>query len=423
MSSRQCYACCYGEAVRCSVADLQLSRMWDIDTQGPDSPMMFQVFIGGGKFVKPHVGKFLQILSWMRIFCGQCKYFAHKVVHVINVFFCSHWMLNICLCTTIQKCFSIFFFFLQQILDDAQSPDPEDFVCDICRASISYEQQLVKHRQIHSQSWWPSTRTRASGNNSLVSPPWRTLIDMHLQNSSEALNHIFGSKFTTPSKFQNTFRDEENSSPHSNQFLTPTKYQSPTHSQTPSKFPNPKIFQSPMQSQDASSPLEIDLLAKKKLTDSPKVIAKSQQKLITCTFCFLSLATEKLLNAHLLEKHQFADTGSRNSNSVSRYSNDSVNNVPDHETVVKMEPGTSPPILGSQQKYKCSKCNYRNVYDEVKQHQRTLHTDCEFMCDYTLCTYLFTTANGLRKHMFKNHGQTNPFVVKFVSKYFSSVNL
>ena len=164
----------------------------------------------------------------------------------------------------------------QKMLVEAQSPDPEDFVCDICCTSISSEQQLVKHRQIHLQSWWPSTR--AYGNNSLVSPPQCTLIDMHPQNSSEVLNNIFGSKLTTPSKFQNTFRDKENSSPHSNQFLTPTKYQSPSHFQTPSKF------QSPMQSQIASSPLEIDLLAKNKLTDSLKVIAKSQQKLITCSF-------------------------------------------------------------------------------------------------------------------------------------------
>ena len=235
---------------------------------------------------------------------------------------------------------------------------------------------------------------------------------MYLQNSSEVLNNIFGSKLTTPSKFHNTFRDEENSSPHSNQFLTPTKYQSPSHFQTPSKF------QSPMQSQIASSPLKIDLLVKKKLTDSLKVIAKSQQKLITCTFCFLPLATEKLLNAHLLEKHQFADAGSCNSNAMSRNSNDSVNNAPDHETVVKMEPETSPPIAGSQQKYRYSKCNYRNVYDKVKQHRRMLHMDCKFMCDYTLCTYLFTTANGLRKHMSKNHGQNNPFVCEICEQIF-----
>ena len=130
------------------------------------------------------------------------------------------------------------------------------------------------------------------------------------------------------------------------------------------------------------------------------------------------MATEKLLNAHLLEKHQFANAGSHNSNAMSRNSNDSVNNAPDHETVVKMEPGTSPPIAGSQQKYKCSKCNYRNVYDEVKQHQRMLHMDCEFMCDYTLCTYLFTTPNGLRKHMSKNHGQNNPFVCEISEQIF-----
>ena len=99
-------------------------------------------------------------------------------------------------------------------------------------------------------------------------------------------------------------------------------------------------------------------------------------------------------------------------------SNNSVNNVPDHESVVKMEPGTSPPIVGSQQKYKCSKCNYRNVYDKVKQHQRMLHMDCEFMCDYTLCTYLFTTPNGLRKHMSKNHSQNNPFVCEICEQIF-----
>ena len=36
--------------------------LWDTDTQGPHSPMMFLVYLGGGKFVKPHVGKFLNYL-------------------------------------------------------------------------------------------------------------------------------------------------------------------------------------------------------------------------------------------------------------------------------------------------------------------------------------------------------------------------
>ena len=36
--------------------------LWDTDTQGPHSPMMFLVYLGGGKFVKPHVGKFLNDL-------------------------------------------------------------------------------------------------------------------------------------------------------------------------------------------------------------------------------------------------------------------------------------------------------------------------------------------------------------------------
>ena len=135
-------------------------------------------------------------------------------------------MLNFSLCIIIQKHFFFFLFFAanprrcpaKKMLVKAQSPDPEDLVCDICRTSISSKQQLVKHRQIHSQSWWPSTR--AYGNNSLVSPPWCTLIDMYPQNSSEVLNNILGSKLTTPSKFQNTFRDEE--SPHSRGVLIQT---------------------------------------------------------------------------------------------------------------------------------------------------------------------------------------------------------
>ena len=330
-----------------------------------------------------------------------------------------------------SKTLLFFFFFAanpqrhpaKKTLVEAQSPDPEDFVFDICCASISSEQQLVKHRQIHSQSWWPSTRTRAYSNNSLVSPPRHTLIDMHLQNLSEALNHIFGSKLTTPSKFQNTFRDEENSSPHSNQFLTPTKYQSPSHFQTPSKFQNPKIFQSPTQSQNASSPLKIDLLAKKKLTDSPKVISKSQQKLITCTFCFLPLATEKLLNAHLLEKHQFANAGSCNSNAMSCNSNDSVNNAPDHETVVKMEPGTSPPISGSRQKYKPVNViieMFMMRWNNIREH----YTRTASSCVIPLCVHIFSPQQmGSESICSKTMGRQTLSFVKFVSKYFSSVKL
>ena len=34
-------------------------ELWDTDTQGPHSLMMFLVYLGGGKFVKPHVGKIL----------------------------------------------------------------------------------------------------------------------------------------------------------------------------------------------------------------------------------------------------------------------------------------------------------------------------------------------------------------------------
>ena len=37
-------------------------RLWDTDIQGPHSLMMFLVYLGGGKFVKPRVGKFLNYL-------------------------------------------------------------------------------------------------------------------------------------------------------------------------------------------------------------------------------------------------------------------------------------------------------------------------------------------------------------------------
>ena len=36
--------------------------LWDTDTQGPHSPMMFLVYLGSGKFVKPHVNKFFNYL-------------------------------------------------------------------------------------------------------------------------------------------------------------------------------------------------------------------------------------------------------------------------------------------------------------------------------------------------------------------------
>ena len=36
--------------------------LWDTDTQGPYSLMMLLVYLGSGKFVKPHVGKFLNNL-------------------------------------------------------------------------------------------------------------------------------------------------------------------------------------------------------------------------------------------------------------------------------------------------------------------------------------------------------------------------
>ena len=36
--------------------------LWDTDMQGPHSLMMFLVYLGSGKFVKPHVGTFLNYL-------------------------------------------------------------------------------------------------------------------------------------------------------------------------------------------------------------------------------------------------------------------------------------------------------------------------------------------------------------------------
>lgn len=32
--------------------------VWDTDIAGPESPVMWLVYVGEGKFVRPHVGKF-----------------------------------------------------------------------------------------------------------------------------------------------------------------------------------------------------------------------------------------------------------------------------------------------------------------------------------------------------------------------------
>jgi len=37
---------------------INLHGVWDSDTAGPESPMIWLVYVGEGKFVRPHVGKF-----------------------------------------------------------------------------------------------------------------------------------------------------------------------------------------------------------------------------------------------------------------------------------------------------------------------------------------------------------------------------
>ena len=32
--------------------------IWDSDTTGPEAPVVFLVYLGEGRFVRPHVGKF-----------------------------------------------------------------------------------------------------------------------------------------------------------------------------------------------------------------------------------------------------------------------------------------------------------------------------------------------------------------------------
>ena len=144
----------------------------------------------------------------------------------------------------------------------------------------------------------------------------------------------------------------------------------------------------------------------------PKHIPKSQQNLFNCSFCFLPLENEKNLNAHLLQQHNYDPSLSQNDNNVDL--------SPKENKIIKLEPGTSPPNPESAEKikYKCTKCSFRNTYAVVKEHQHMEHSDCGYMCDYTLCTYLFTTVNGLRKHLLKSHGKKNPFVCEICEKIF-----
>ena len=87
---------------------------------------------------------------------------------------------------------------------------------------------------------------------------------------------------------------------------------------------------------------------------------------------------------------------------------------------IKLEPGTSPPNPESAEKikYKCTKCSFRNTYTVVKEHQVRQHSDCSYMCNYTMCTYLFTTVNGIKKHLLKSHSENNPFMCEFGEKVF-----
>ena len=272
----------------------------------------------------------------------------------------------------------------------------QQFTCNICFATLQSRDALNRHRQIHPKTWWPSTEYSGKGNNSNLNSPPQPFrqSEMRPQNLCSNLDRANISQATS-----GNFRN-------SSQFSKPV-FTTPQKSLAPSKFAT-STKHTNVQNETPSGAL--DLCIEKPRGFSEKDLPKSQQKLISCTFCFLPLETPKMLQTHLAKEHSFTGTASQNSNK----SITSPNNC------VKLEPGTSPPDEKNarNQKYKCNKCPFRNYYAEVKQHQKDVHSECEFMCDYILCTYVFTTAQGLRKHMLKSHGEKNPFVCEICEQIF-----
>ena len=251
-------------------------------------------------------------------------------------------------------------------VEKALQPTLQEFNCEICYATLHSQEALDRHKSLHTKSWWPATS------------PQRLKSEIHPQNS-------FSDSANCMDLLAKPIQKATSNS------VTPTQFQL----QSPPKRNN--------QFQTDSSVRDLC-----KVTSSPKNVPKSQQKLYSCTFCFSPLETEKMLNMHLAEFHNFDGSVSQNSQSQGQ------------DKCVKLEPGTSPPDekIARKLKYKCSKCSYKNYFQEVKQHQRTVHSECEYMCDYLLCTYLFTTPNGLRKHMLKSHDEPNPFVCEICEQIF-----
>ena len=182
---------------------------------------------------------------------------------------------------------------------------------------------------------------------------------------------LFGSKCSENS-VQNTLTGECNCIPNSERFLSPSKYQSPsvfkdaTNFSTPMKFQITDIFQTPTKFQtpvkeqtpnkfQSSSNFPTSLV-------SQKNIPKSQQKLYICTFGYLPLCMEKLLNIHLAELHNFSGSGSRNSN------HHVVNNASVQENVGKTGAWNIFCIYSKPAKYKFCKYNYKNGGETTLKH-------------------------------------------------------
>ena len=48
--------------------------VWDSETTGPETPMIVLVYVGEGKFVRPHVGKFREIVEFILRCDTSCHY-------------------------------------------------------------------------------------------------------------------------------------------------------------------------------------------------------------------------------------------------------------------------------------------------------------------------------------------------------------
>ena len=347
----------------------------------------------------------------------------------------------------------------------------KDFSCDICFVTLDSEQALRKHRSLHSTSWWPQLTLRNdSGKTSINSPPQphrhsdtasseENFVNHNASHSPMSVNSIplsqsprnFSGYSGSPSSSLSSHTSLQNQPPRnfsgysaspSSSFSSHTSFlsQSPRNFSATSSSPlssyssncsTPSPFKIPVPvtpSKLSTTPTKylapLNLSTQKNKAESSKNIPKSQQKLLTCTFCFLPLESQSALNTHLVSAHSFHGSVSPQSKQVSQNSAEQDSDIPQspEETFIKAEPGLSPfgdDDKSCNKKLKCSKCSFKNNYEEVKQHQTAVHTDCEYMCDYSLCTFLFAKPSGLRKHLLKLHDEPDPYVCEICENMFS----